>query len=89
MKLKCVSSFSNHEHSFEAGQEVNVSDEEAALLLRCSRESFNIPTPEKPEPAPVPDTSAMSTETQTGLTAPDRRARGGRKRTTKKRGGSK
>ena len=36
------------------------------------------------EPAPQedePDLSAMSTETQTGLVVPDRRARGGRKRT--------
>ena len=37
------------------------------------------PIPEE-EPEPERDLSAMSTETETGIVAPDRRARGGRRR---------
>jgi hypothetical protein len=89
VRLECVSRFSNHEHDFKAGQEINVSDEEGALLMRCSPGSFRLPEPPKPEPVSEPEAeepteaeiAAMSTETETGIVAPDRRARGGKKRT--------
>lgn len=87
MRIICISRFrcSNPDggmFDFEPGQDVDVSEEMAGLLLRRSPGSFKVPTPEKPEPEPEPepDLSAMSTETATGLVAPDRRARGGKKR---------
>jgi hypothetical protein len=68
--------------SYEAGQELHLDEETAALLLRDSPGTFTVkgePVVE-PEPEPEPDLSAMSTETETGLVVPDRRARGGKKR---------
>ena len=90
MRLTCISSFRAGPVSYEVGQAIDVSDEEGAYLLRCSPSSFRTGgtdrTAEVRKQAPdEPDTSAMSTETQTGITAPDRRARGGAKRTTKKK----
>ncbi len=83
MRLICTGRYRSGLGDYEEGQDVDVTDEVAGLLLSDSPGSFKIPTPDKPEPVEEPLTeAAMSTETQTGLTAPDRRARGGRKRRT-------
>ena len=90
MKLVCVSRFRGEEdgvlYDFTPGQDINVTEELAAHLLHRSPDSFKVPQPDKPkaepkpEPMPEPDTSAISTETETGIVAPDRRARGGKRR---------
>ena len=93
MRLVCVSRYKSSLGSFVEGQDVDVNDERAGQLLRDSPGSFvpavinPEPDPERVEPEPdpervepEPDLSAMSTETETGITAPDRRARGGRRR---------
>ena len=84
MRLRCVSRYSSHHGSFEPGQIISVSDEVGGEILRSSRESFvevsDEPAAVPPVAEPVPDTSAMSEATETGIVAPDRRARGGRKR---------
>ena len=84
MRLVCVSRYKSSLGSFVEGQDVDVNDELGGLLLRDSPGSF-VPAVINPEPdpervEPEPDLSAMSTETETGITAPDRRARGGRRR---------
>lgn len=66
--------------SYEPGQELHLDDEVAALLLRDSPGSFEVAGEPELDPEPGPDLSAMSTVTETGLVAPDRRARGGRVR---------
>ena len=87
MRLICTGRYRSGLGDYEEGQDVDVTDDVAGLLLRDSPGSFKIPTPDKPEsvePVEEPLTeAAMSTETQTGLTAPDRRARGGKKRRIK------
>ena len=81
MRLVCTGRYRSALGDYSEGQDVDVTDDVAGLLLRDSPGSFKIPTPDNPEPVGEPLTeAAMSTETQTGLTAPDRRARGGRKR---------
>lgn len=65
--------------AYAEGDVIDVEDEIAAFLLRDSPGSFEESKP-KPKPKSKPDASAMSTETETGVVAPDRRARGGRKR---------
>ncbi len=84
MRLVCTGRYRSALGDYSEGQDVDVTDDVAGLLLRDSPGSFKIPTPEKPDNSdsvysPLTE-AAMSTETQTGLTAPDRRARGGRKR---------
>ncbi len=86
MKIICTSRFRGEADNgelfdFMPGQEVNVTEDVAAHLLHRCPGSFELPvTVEPPEPEPKPDTSAMSTETATGLTTLDRRARGGKRR---------
>ena len=93
MRLICTGRYKSSLGSYVEGQDVDVNDEVAELLLRDSPGSFrreSDPAPEpvaEPEPEAVeetapeePDFSAMSTETETGIVAPDRRARGGRRR---------
>lgn len=87
MRLICISRFRGEADNgelfdFMPGQDINVTEDVAAHLLHRSASSFKIPEPDKPKPAPKePDTTgAMSTETATGIVAPDRRARGGKKR---------
>ena len=89
MRLICVGRYRSGAGSFEPGQAVDVSDEEGAFLLRDSPTSFRveeaIPASDEGEAVAgdstaEPDLSAMSTETQSGLIVPDRRARGGKKR---------
>ena len=58
---------------FEKGQELHLDEDSAALLLRDSPGSFEIK-------GNKPDLSAISTETETGIVAPDRRARRGKVR---------
>ena len=57
---------------FAAGQEVDVSDVLGEFLLRDSPGTFRL--------VKSGNLEAVSTETQTGITAPDRRARGGQSR---------
>ena len=81
MRLICTGRYRSSLGSYEPGQDVDVTEDVAGLLLRDSPDSFKIPAPDKPKPVEEPLTEqAMSTETETGLTAPDRRARGGRQR---------
>jgi hypothetical protein len=89
MRLICKSAYRSGHGTWAPGDDVDVSDAEAEFLLRDSPGSFKRPgaPPESvaEEVVIVPaETTAMSTETQTGLVAPDRRARGGKKRGTGK-----
>ena len=77
--VRCISDYRSGAGEWLAGKEDVLSDEDAAFLLRDSPGSFEIvsATPENASPA---DYGAMSTETASGLTVPDRRARGGGRR---------
>lgn len=82
--IRCVSAYrSDTGGEWPAGKADVVSDELAAYLLRDSPSSFEL-VQAKPEPSETvsdePGLDAISTETATGLTVPDRRARGGRRR---------
>lgn len=89
MRITCIGRYRSSAGSYDPGQAVDVSDEMAEFLLRDSPTSFQrIEDASSDAPAEAvvgdsaaePDLSAMSTETATGFTAPDRRARGGSKR---------
>ena len=81
MKLRCVSRYSSHLGTFEPGQVFDVADKIGGELQRSSPGSFELyVVPIVAEETPAPDLSAMSTETETNIKAPDRRARGGRRR---------
>lgn len=86
MKLVCVSAYSSSAGAFKKGQIIEDSDAKCEFLLRDSPSSFEVEGAPKvkealPEIEPeTPDLSAMSTETATGVVAPDRRARGGGRR---------
>lgn len=94
MRLICRAAYSSGHGTWKAGDDVDVSEAEAEFLLRDAPGSFKqLDAPPEPEEiaeeAPLepgqpeePETAAMSTETLTGLVAPDRRARGGKKRGT-------
>ena len=81
---------SSHAGPFKAGDIIEVHDALGEFLMRDGEGIFE-PISEAgiggkavpPPSTPVPDLSAMSTETATGLVAPDRRARGGKVRTKK------
>jgi len=83
VRLYCVGRYRSGAGSWEPGQEVDVPDELAAFLLRDSPSSFTTDAPgqERAPSAPAPDVSDISTTTASDLTVPDRRARGGRRRT--------
>jgi len=87
MKLKCVSRYRSDLGSFKPGEIFDIPDHIAGELMRSSPESFEVVQPEPPvakEPVEArPDLSAMSTTTETGIAAPDRRMRGGRRRAKK------
>ena len=70
MRLICISDYRAGSVSYHAGQDVDVPDVVAAFLLRDSPGSFRKDEWE----------SEHSEETATEIKAPDRRARGGRKR---------
>ena len=77
MRLHAKGSYRSSWGEWPAGKTDTVSDEVGGFLLRDSPGTFEV----------VEDTalakealSAMSTETETGLVVPDRRARGGRRR---------
>ena len=90
MKLRCVSRYRSDLGSFKPGEVFDVPDDIAGHIMRSSPESFEIVQPELPK-SPVakepvetrPDLSAMSEATETGIVAPDRRMRGGRRRAKK------
>lgn len=69
MKLTCTSAYRTQSVVYTVGQIIEVKDEEGELLLRDSPGSFEIE-----------QVKAISTETATGVKAPDRRLRGGNKR---------
>jgi hypothetical protein len=82
MQLRCVGRYRSAAGSYDLGVLIDCTDETGAFLLRDSPSSFvRVDAGGAPAPAPS-DTSAalgaMSTTTATGLTVPDRRARGGR-----------
>jgi len=79
MKLRCVSRYTSSLGSYEPGQVFGVSDALGQDILNDGKENFELYV-EPIEDTPAPDLSAMSTKTETGLVAPDRRGRGGRKR---------
>lgn len=79
MVLRCVHRYYGGRFRCDPGMVLHLSDSEGRWLLRDSPESFTIvDTAAEPEPE---KTGAMSTLTA-GDFIPDRRARGGRKRTT-------
>lgn len=80
MQLKVNSRYRTQAVSYEAGQIIDASEAEAAHLMADSPGTFSALGIPAPVVADVPDLSAMSTETATGIVAPDRRARGGAKR---------
>ncbi len=84
MKLTCVSPYRTQSVAYVVGELIDVSDEEGELLLRESFAAFEKQGARaekvKAEAPDEADTSAMSTETATGLVVPDRRARGGKVR---------
>lgn len=81
MHLRALARFTNGEQTYAPGDEFHVPDALGAYLVRCSPESFETVSA---EPAAAPSIEqrmdAISTETATGLTATDRRMRGGAKR---------
>lgn len=90
MQMQCVSDFANELGAWRAGEVVNVSPETAAYLARCSPDSWRIGLEAPARPAAGDDDpekqeriDAMSTETASGLVAPDRMTRGGRQRTNR------
>lgn len=81
MKLRCVSPYTSALGTFVVGQVFDVADRIGGEICRSSPESFEEVRPEPPKPPePTPQETAMSTETATGIVAPDRRARGGKLR---------
>jgi len=73
--LKCLSNYSSSLGTYQKGDKTdNLSEDAAALLLRDSPGSFERFVP---KPKPVEESTE---ETASGVSAPDRRARGGRKR---------
>lgn len=72
--IRCISHYRNGLDEWTAGKEENVGDEQAAFLLADSPGSFVLAADE------APSGSDNVTTTATGITAPDRRARGGRVR---------
>lgn len=94
MRLVCKSPYRTQTVTYRVGEVIDVKDEEGAFLLRDSPGSFREGdqdhtadvrknAPDEPD-AGADDTeaktAAISAETETGIKAPDRRARGGRKR---------
>ena len=81
MRLRCIGPYRSSAGSWEPGQDVDVSEEVAAFLLRDSPGSFEVPTAGgESVPPPAPSLAAISETNASGLTVPDRRARGGRVR---------
>ncbi len=73
MILKCVADYSSELGTYRKGEKTDdLSDEQASLLMRDSPGSF-----EPVKPRKVKD---VSEETASGMSVPDRRARGGRRR---------
>ena len=78
MRLICKSPYRTQTVAYKLGEVIEVKDEEGALLLRDSPGSFE--TPQATVARAAPDVADSETETETGIKAPDRRSRGGRKR---------
>ena len=84
MRLMAKSGYRSAWGEWPKGKTDEVSDEVGAFLLRDSPGTFEVLDGQEEQGREAEGIeerlNAMSTETQTGLTAPDRRARGGRKR---------
>ena len=89
MRLRAKSNYRSGWGEWRAGKEDTVSDEDGAFLLRDSPGTFEVVREgqgegrqgeEGQEEQADERLTAMSTETMTGLTVPDRRYRGGRRR---------
>ena len=78
--IKCIAAYRTQAVEWPVGKVEQVSDEVAALLLRDSPGSFEVVSPPSHGSPASPQIAAMSSQTQTGLIVPDRRARGGRRR---------
>ena len=76
MRLICIARYNSSLGSFGVGQVVDGKQELLKELLRDSPGSFRIDG----SVLVAPDLSAISEELPTGIVAPDRRMRGGRRR---------
>ena len=77
MKLLCLEAYRTDFGTYSEGEEFEVEDEHGALLMRDAPSAFR----EVVEKAAKP-VAAVSEEMASGQSAPDRRARGGRRRST-------
>ena len=83
MRLRAKSAYRSSWGEWPAGKTDTVSDEVGAFLLRDSPGTFEVVSDgegQGRQEEAEEKLSAMSTETETGLVVPDRRARGGRRR---------
>lgn len=81
MQLRVEGRYRTQAVAYEAGQVIDVSAAEAAHLMADSPGTFSAVGMPASIVEDVPaEADAMSTETATGIVAPDRRMRGGKKR---------
>jgi len=85
VKLRCVSTYRSSHGAYDPGALLDVNDAQGAFLLRDAPGSFvQVEDTHEPVALPAEEVAAaledVSAEMGTGLRAPDRRARGGRKR---------
>lgn len=91
VRLVCTGRYRSDLGDFEAGEEIFATQDTAAMLLRDSPGSFKVwehdaPAAPEVEAAVADRVAAISEKTTSDLTVPDRRVRGGARRTaTKKR----
>ena len=80
MQLNVHARYRTQAVSYAPGQVIDVTEAEAAHLMVDSPGTFSVAGAPAREVPAEPDLGAMSTDTATGLTAPDRRQRGGLRR---------
>ena len=82
MKLRAKSDYRSSWGEWAKGRTDTVSDEVGAFLLRDSPGTFEVLDGQEEQGREEVEErlGAMSAETQTGLVVPDRRARGGKRR---------
>ena len=81
MKLRAKSDYRSSWGEWAKGKTDTVSEEVGAFLLRDSRKTFEVLDGQEEQGWKEEEgLGAMSTLTQTGLVVPDRRARGGKRR---------
>ena len=77
--LECVSRYRRGDREYLPGQELHLTDAQADYLRRDSPGSFKVREEVAPNPEPE---VVVASKMSSGLKAPDRRSRGGRKRTS-------